>query len=566
MYFPKIIWTYALRELWRVILLSAIVLVTVISFTLTVRHTAEGKLGPLETLQFMLYVIPVMLQYALPFAAGFGATIAYHRMTQDNEITAAAASAVSHRTMLAPALITGIVMSSVLWYLAGTTIPKLAKTMEQMVTLDATKILVNSIRAGRPVEFAGKQVHARSVYQVDPPKGAIDRLVLSDLSVLDIDDGGKVTAEVFAKRAWLTFYRSDALESDDPGASSGQTLTMISMNLDGSQGYKADTGFFAADSGGIVHSIMGQFRNDPRFMTTRELRELPSHPDRYGDINSARRALAVRVAEIQSMRTIDASLRKVRQVKMTDREGRIYVIHAGSLTRTEKRWEFSPPAPGRDIEVERSFPATGGREAPGTRFVAKTAGLSSDADRGEAVRELSLSLAMENASGQSLDKSVEPDGSETVGARSELKYGGLRVAESSLQELLKLPSPRLLEEITRLGFQDDPTVGPGATDLRNRIAGLERNAFSKKHERLANVAACFLMVLTGAVTALRLGSSLPLAVYLWSFFPAVLSILTISAGQQATRNIGLGGLFVMWGGVAALATYTGAAYWIARRH
>ena len=50
-----------------------------------------------------LAMVP-MLQYVLPFAAGFGATLAYHRQTSENELTAAKASGVSHRALLMPAL------------------------------------------------------------------------------------------------------------------------------------------------------------------------------------------------------------------------------------------------------------------------------------------------------------------------------------------------------------------------------------------------------------------------------------------------------------------------------
>src|SRR5262249_49942789 len=157
------------------------VLVVVISFAATVRYTASGKLGPIETLTFMFYAIPPMLQYALPFAAGFGATLAYHRMTQDNEITAAHASGISHRTLLVPAAVSGLVIGTVLWVLAGQVIPRFLRHMELMITEDAKKVLVASIQAGRPVEFNGKMIQARRVHVFDADKeGAPDRLLLNE--------------------------------------------------------------------------------------------------------------------------------------------------------------------------------------------------------------------------------------------------------------------------------------------------------------------------------------------------------------------------------------------------
>ncbi len=74
------------------------------------------------------------------------------------------------------------------------------------------------------------------------------------------------------------------------------------------------------------------------------------------------------------------------------------------------------------------------------------------------------------------------------------------------------------------------------------------------------------MIVTGAVTALRLRGKLPLTVYLWSFFPALATVLTISSGQQMVEPMGNVGLILLWGGVAALAAYSMVAYRVVCRH
>ncbi len=112
----------------------------------------------------------------------------------------------------------------------------------------------------------------------------------------------------------------------------------------------------------------------------------------------------------------------------------------------------------------------------------------------------------------------------------------------------------------------DAFVSGPAEDLAKRLKRLEREVVSKRHERWANAAAGLVMVLAGALTAMRLGGSLPLTVYLWSFFPALLALVTISAGQQVTHRMGMGGLALLWGGVGILAAYAGAAFWTVRRH
>ena len=77
---------------------------------------------------------------------------------------------------------------------------------------------------------------------------------------------------------------------------------------------------------------------------------------------------------------------------------------------------------------------------------------------------------------------------------------------------------------------------------------------------------CLVMVVAGALTAMKLATSLPLTVYLWSFFPALLAVITISAGQQTTHQAGAGGLVILWGGVALLVAYVVRAFLAVRQH
>ncbi|MEX2219405.1 MAG: LptF/LptG family permease, partial [Phycisphaerales bacterium] len=193
---PRTIWRHILAEMWRLLLLTAAVLVAVTAFAVTVRYTAEGKLGPLETLRFMGLAAVPMLQYVLPFAAGFGATLAYHRMTQENELTAAKASGVSHRALLAPALLTGVALAAVLWGLNGWIIPRFLRSMEQMIALDAARLVAKSIESGRPLEFGGRIVYADRVYNVTPESpqrgGPREVLVLSGVLALDLGPNREV--------------------------------------------------------------------------------------------------------------------------------------------------------------------------------------------------------------------------------------------------------------------------------------------------------------------------------------------------------------------------------------
>ncbi len=560
---PLTLWRYAFGELWRIILISAGVLVVVISFAATVRYTAAGKLGPLETLTFMFYAIPPMLQYALPFAAGFGATLAYHRMTQDNEMTAAAASGISHRAILAPALITGGILAIVLWLLAGQVIPRFLRHMELMITEDAKKILVASIKAGRSVEFAGKMIQASRVHELPDTDGKGSRIVLVDVGAISVDPAGNVIGEYFAKRAWVNFLTA----ADGPETSSTPSCTYITMTMENAVVLQPGEGI-ANGNFTLGKAISASFNDDPKFLTTGELAELPDHPDRNNVVDGNRRRVAAMVAERQVIATISQTLRKDKHITVFDPDGREYTIRAGGIERRGggTRWELLPIAPGKDIEVEQSaIPVQGRRPDPSgsTRFIAKTAGLTSDPAESDAPTGVSLSLTMENVAAQSVARLND---NEAMGVSVSREYHLLTLADKGTDLVMSMPSRELLGEIDRRGLQSDPVIKVGAAELLDRVDNLTRNVISKQHERVADAVACMVMVFAGAVTSMRLSNRMPLTVYLWSFFPALLAVVTISSGQQTTRHMGLHGLGVLWAGVAVVAAYAAGAYWIVRRH
>ena len=108
---PITIWRLITQELWKLLLLTTGVLVTVISFAVTIGPLSDGELSPLDAIRFMLFALVPMLGYALPFAAGFATTLVFHRMSQDNELLATHAGGVSHRKVLVPAVLTGVVLA-----------------------------------------------------------------------------------------------------------------------------------------------------------------------------------------------------------------------------------------------------------------------------------------------------------------------------------------------------------------------------------------------------------------------------------------------------------------------
>src|SRR5690606_36334795 len=157
---------------------------------------------------------------------------------------------------------------------------------------------------------------------------------------------------------------------------------------------------------------------------------------------------------------------------------------------------------------------------------------------------------------------------ENVPPIPEKVFAQLDLQPDPIDPLERQDSQALLDEAQRLSEGDGAIawIRPPMHDLRNRIDRMQREILSKHHERWAMSVACFVMIATGAIMAMRLGSSSPLAVYMWSFFPAAIAVLTISGGQQMTYQSGPIGLLMLWGGVAALAAYAGGVFLSLMRH
>ena len=148
--------------------------------------------------------------------------------------------------------------------------------------------------------------------------------------------------------------------------------------------------------------------------------------------------------------------------------------------------------------------------------------------------------------------------------QSSTQYTGLRFDSDPLDELLTYPSLELLEfaepYINESSMRYAEFLVKPAERLRLQIDDLRREILSKQHERWAMAIATFVMVLAGSIIALRLREAQALAVYMWSFFPALGTIVVIAGGQSAVHEKGAPALPFIYIGVLGLLIYTLASY------
>ena len=170
-------------------------------------------------------------------------------------------------------------------------------------------------------------------------------------------------------------------------------------------------------------------------------------------------------------------------------------------------------------------------------------------------------------------RNVTTEDRRVPGASAELPdiaYAGLRLPESAAPNApTNQPIPQLVTDAKALADSAPAVADALKRDVKRLnadVRDLRAEIVSKLHERAAFVFATLLMVLTGAVMALRLRDALPLHVYLWSFLPALLAIITISSGQGIMHKAGAVGLPILWGGVIALTIFTFTQYKALARH
>ena len=571
---PVTLWGYVAAELWRLLLLTVAVLVTVIAFAAAVKPLADGKLGPAEAIKFMVLAIPPMLAYALPFSAGFAATLAYHRMAQDNELLAAHSGGIAHRSLLAPALATGFALFLALASLNEYAIPHFLRAMERLIAQDVTKLMVSSIQRGHAIEQNDLIVYADRVVVPDSStlavlkeQGITDALALSGVVFVDTDRDGRI------KNSLVTSEAEAYVVAPSDTAARGQMEARIVVKEGWGSKENGDRGWYR-QLPMIALPIPNAFRDDPKFLTWGELRALRDNPDRMDFVHTRTLDLAYVLARRATTQAIDADLQPENggRASLRTRTGEPFVLRAAGITwdGDAGHWVVEPlGASGIEVDWLRADESGRVGSAGQTRIVADAATLRAVIGGQGTERELTISLEMLGVRVEDSGAGVGEDGiGEGGGVHERMTFDGLRLEYDPLAEYSGKSAYELLEIAEPKVNRDRPdAVLQGPThELRREVDSLQREITSKQNERWALASACLIMVVTGAVTAVRLRDAQPLAVYLWSFFPALASVITIMSGQQLTHEKGAVGLLLLWAGVAGLGGYTFLTFVGIRKH
>jgi len=581
---PITLWRHLLAEQWKLIALTTVIVVAVLSFAASVKPLADGKLAASEVPRFMLLAAPPMLAYALPFAAGFGATLAHHRIVQDNELVAAYAGGIGHRTLLVPAWITGMVLSGGLVVMNEQVIPSFLQSMERMIARDVARMLTRSVEMGEPLVIEDMAIYADHAWPLgpDPEAGAYERIQLTGLAVMGLEPGspeqrGKtdgpapvptVTMELTASeaRVWL-FREHRTVPQDDPAGGSGDARSGTEVVVQFTEAYGSNTRDVPMVLGreGMLGPLFipGAFSNDPKFLTFRERDTLMDHPARMSCVRSRLRDLARVLLEIEAVESAGTALSQTGRLSFGAPDGGRVVVSGGGLGWQGKRLAITPSVQDQPIEVERFVREPDGSLRSRSTLLARRAWVEAEPPAPGELARLTFSLAL----------------SDVRLATGDRETPEVAVDDRRLSSLVPLSTTRdenlMLESAQRVLAEADHRLASGSPsrwlqDERNRLVEtldkLGREVLSKRHERLAMSFSVLVMVLIGSIVAMRLRHSPPLIAYLWSFFPALASLLTISGGQQFVYKFGANGLWLLWGGLAGLSVLTAWVYRGLARH
>lgn len=548
---PLTIWRHTSVELWKLLLLTTAVLVGVISFAMTIKPLADGELSALDAIRFMLLATVPMLAYALPFGAGFAATLVFHRMAQDNELSASHAGGVSHARLLAPALATGLVLAVVVGALSDQVIPRFLRTMERMITEDVARLMVSRLDAGETVEFAGNLIAADSVQRIDPrtmknAAGAEDVISLFRPFFGRLSQDGKLDAGGTAERAFIVIYRDG---EEERGAGSIVRLVANNYNSWGDS-------YLAESTDQLVYdfAVPGAFRDDPKYWSFADLQRLKDDPKRIATVGHWHHTLALRAATLAMLDEVDRSLRASGTAELPTSQGETLTIRAAGLGPINglSRPVLAPREGSIAIDRRRS-------DGSNVRMLAQRADIDGSQQDEIAASRVLAKLTLEEVTAGAEDPTQDPS-EDVAGRRRTQQISGLLAPSDQTASLDALGFDELLE---RTGYGQDKLPGPIADAQNNAVKrekALQREIVSKTHQRLAMSAACLVMVLVGGVVAIRLREALPLSVYLWAFFPALGVVLAISTGEQLAQQSGPIGLTVIWGSVLGLLAYALATY------
>lgn len=517
---PRILLRHIIAELLRVQILTASVLVAVIAFGAAIRPIMQNLLGAEELLQFVALASVPMLQYALPFAGAFAGTIVYARLAADNEVLAMSAAGLSYRRILLPAAVLGIALFVGMAVLVDAGVPRFWTSMRRLITRDVTRLFVSAVERGEAFRVGNTQLYADEVLVIPGEEldgadagGPTTRLALAGVAAIESGPTGATQTEFTAEFATVDVYRTD----------DSAYLKLLFRNATAFREGE-DALVFVPQAEPEAIDLGKGIQLEPKDLDIGGLLRIWNNTDGYHRVADARRDCVAALEAVDAWSCVLRSLGESGTVRCTDAGGvRVYEIRGARLEGST----LLPRSGGAIelLELERGVVTK--------RATVATATFTAEArPRGAGMRFELLARADTVADLRGLGSGRWPP-----------RIVGLSVENCPPRDRAPAALASVVAEAQALPAMPE---GPAAQALAAAQQAAKRAEYEVRDVRADVVArvvqrvnqslAAPMMLILGAVLAVRLRGANPLQIYLLAFLPSIANILLISGGEQMLKD------------------------------
>ncbi len=513
---PWRFYRYMLTDVLRQFAITAVILVVVIAFGAAIKPMSSDNLVTgWDVAKYLVFAIVPMLQFALPFAGAFAATIGLHRMSQDNEIIAMSVSGQSYVRLLAPMALFGVILTLLVALLTQSIIPLFVGKMTTAMSKDLPRLLTNSIKQHTPFVEKNMIIWAEDIFVIED--GDQERMALEHMAVAKIDDTGRAN-----------MYLTAAASVVDVKRTGGQTSMLVNFKDSAQWTSNADgSGFLrGAKEGHLTHAIdlPSLTKQRPSSLTRSALLDLRTYPRKYPKVNAAAIALESSLSEIRFFDKVNEQFQVSNSLACdTVTGGRELVITANKM----KGSTFVPP-----ITVI-SISGTGEERVLNPKYARLIV------DQTETGIIDSVTFQMKDV--------IVGAGEVGENLRGELVVPSLRIRDLPLQSETR---ELTVSEILALAdTSQSKTVLKSANRLRLQLSQMEGQIIGRIGQRWAVSVLPLLAIVLGSLFAIRFSTKPPLSVYAKVFTPTVVALLLVFAGGQMVRDAReISGFAIMWSG------------------
>lgn len=548
---PLVLYGYILRDLLKLLGLTAVALTLVMSVGFMIKPVSEGTLGALSLVKLLVFVSPAMLTYALPIAAAFAATLTYFRISADNEVTACAMSGISYRSLLLPALALGVALTLSMFFLANWVIPGFWQRVEALAQQDIARVIVDRLKRHEAVRLNEYVVYAdfAEVRQPDNQGPLIEgepqwfqRIVLWHPVVAKFDNKSRaVEGHYTGESAVADLYRYD-----------GKLYAMIKLTYTNVSSDEQGAQFIESSRSVPAQEIPSFLETHPQFLSLSELRQASRNPEMITDVNKAANKLRQSLARRQIIAHLAERLtgESPQPLRLRGHDNQLYTLTAEQLSIDGDQIRMTSPQ-GRSVRI------TIGPTLAAQQIIEAASGTIEVQLTDHTRPSLHVKLADVRSTYHLVPSPAR---------MRELHLTGLKFEDNIAGDYKQRDVWQLLEEAKPI---KDSEIENQIYVLQRDIGKAARRALAAVHQRAAMAVAAVLVLMLGAVMSMALRQQVPLVTFFWCFLPTIGLMISVNSGQNMISNTNMSrwtGIFVAWGALTAVGGLIAVVYHKLARH